>query len=75
MVRTRNEHTRMALLETLEVHVFDRHDGRRPDKAILDCEQKETTDAAPTSHPAVQLKDYPIPSRGVLPIINDPNKK
>jgi len=63
----------MALLETLEVHVFNFHDGRRSARTILDFELRETMNAL-TSHPAARLKDFPTPSRGAHPTPNSPDK-
>jgi hypothetical protein len=63
----------MALLETLEVHVFDFHDGRRSSRTIFDFERMETMDVALTSHPSTRWKDFPTPSREAHPIANNPD--
>jgi hypothetical protein len=64
----------MALLETLEVHVFNFHDGRRSARTILDFELRETMNVTLTSHLAARLKDFPTPSRGARPTANSPDK-
>lgn len=64
----------MALLETLEVYVFNFHDGSRSAGTILDFERRETMYVALTSHLVAQLKGFPTPSRGARPIANSPDK-
>jgi hypothetical protein len=64
----------MALLETLEVHVFDLHDDCRSVKAILVSGRRETVNEAPTSHLKAQLKHSPIPSRGARPTASSPDR-
>jgi hypothetical protein len=69
----REKPTGVALLETLEVHVFNFNDGRRSTRTILDFERRGTMNVALTSHPAARLKDFPAPSRGAHPTANSPN--
>lgn len=64
----------MTLLETLEVHVFNFHDGGRSSETILDFRRREIMYVTPTSHPAARLKDFPTPSRGERPTANSPDK-
>lgn len=64
----------MALLETLEIHVFDFHDGCGSAKAILVSGRRETVNEAPTFHLKAQLKDSPTPSRGARPTASSPDK-
>lgn len=64
----------MALLETLEVHVFNLHDECRSVRTILDFELREIMNETLTSHPATRLKDFPTPNRGARPTANSPDK-
>jgi hypothetical protein len=64
----------MAPLETLEVHVFNFHDGRRSARTSLDFERRATMNVALTSHPAARLRDFPTPSHGPRPTANSPDK-
>lgn len=69
----REEPTGVALLETLEVHVFNFNDGRRSNRTIINFKLRETMNVALTSHPAARLKDFPTPSRRAHPTANSPD--
>jgi hypothetical protein len=64
----------MALLETLEVHVFNLYDGRRSTRTILDFGRRKNMNLALTFHPAARLKDFPTPSHETRPTANSPDQ-
>jgi hypothetical protein len=64
----------MALLETLEVHVFNHHNGRRPSSKVkFDCGRRAIMNSMLTSHRAARLTGWLTPNRGARPIMTGPD--